>query len=324
MRLSSVFASWLAILFFSNAGTTPSNGETEKPGATQKETALDALLSERGSEDAFHQAIEQARAAGVSQQAILEARFLFHVDRREDSAIAALLPAFIEQNKTFDITQSAIFGVKEDWLAVVEYVQAIHALENGDHAAFKTHITEAFWLSPRQASAFAPHIDRLRLELAMSQVTIDFNTRLIPMNGGDAVSLESLMKDHQAMLLHFWSPESSESEASLPDYITTATTLEGKGIAMVSILPDGSLQTLQAARAMIQPLGLKPPGQWLVEGPENTISQTLRVQTLPLFALVSNKGKVLFNGEPYDPLLWQKLSEINPAIRRPRTAADAE
>ena len=68
--------------------------------------------------------------------------------------------------------------MKEDWLAVIEYVQAIAALKKGDKAAFKTHITEAFWLSPRQASAFAPHIDRMRLEEAMRAVKIDFETKL--------------------------------------------------------------------------------------------------------------------------------------------------
>ena len=36
-----------------------------------------------------------------SEQAILEARFLYHVDRREDDAIAAMLPEFLKQQEHF-------------------------------------------------------------------------------------------------------------------------------------------------------------------------------------------------------------------------------
>jgi hypothetical protein len=291
---------------------------------TDKEIAIDNLLSERGSDKAFEEVVSEARKSGVGEQAILEARFLYHVDRREDGAIAALLPEFVRQQEHFKIGDSAIFAVKEDWLAVVQYVRAIDALKKSDKAGFKTHITEAFWLSPRQASAFAPHIDRLRLEEAMGSVKIDFQTRLISLQDGEAVALTKLIEGRKAMLLHFWSPASPECEASLPDYAITARDLMEKGVAMVSILPGGTPEHLAKARGMIRPLGATPPGAWLIDTAESPLAADLRVQTLPLFALISNEGRVLFNGDPSDEALWDALVRIDASIARPRTVGADE
>lgn len=286
-------------------------------GGDSREVALDNLLSERDSLEAFDKVVIDARTAGISEQSILEARFLFHVDRNEDDAIAALLPDFIKRRELFKIADSAIFSVREDWLAVIEYVQAIDALKKGDKGGFKSHITEAFWLSPRQASAFAPHIDRLRLEESMKSVTIDFETKLTDLGKGDAIALKSLMEGKKAMILHFWSPSNIDSESSIPDYLVTAEALGEAGIAMVSILPQDTPQILTDARAVIRPLGDKPPGAWLIDRREEPLAPLLRVQTLPTFILLSNKGAVLFNGGPDEDGLWEQLRALDPKIIRP-------
>ena len=249
MRFPAAVISLLAMLSVATAETKDTPREAGSPNQSPREVALDNLLSERDSAEALEAVVKAARENGIKDQAILEARFLYHVDRREDDAIAAMLPEFLKQQELFKIEDSAIFSVKEDWLAVTEYVQAIASLKKGDKDAFKSHITEAFWLSPRQASAFAPHIDRLRLEESMRAVKIDFETRLIALAGGDAVSLASLMRDKKAMILHFWSPASRECEASMPDFVITAKALAEKGVAVVSILPDSKPETIADARA---------------------------------------------------------------------------
>ncbi len=287
-----------------------------QPEQSAREIALDNLLSERGSLKEFEAVAAAAREKGIAAQAILEARFLFHVDRREDEDIAAMLPEFLAGRDRFNIGDSAIFGVKEDWLAVVEYVQAIASLKKGDKDGFKSHITEAFWLSPRQASAFAPHIDRMRLEEAMRQVRIDFETQLTDLDG-KPVSLKELSAGNKAMLLHFWSPTSPGSEASLPDYAATAKALGGKGLAMVSIMPGEPPAVLTAARALFAAPGSRPPGAWLADRTENPLARELRVQALPVFVLVSNEGRVLFNGEPADDGFWDALKAIDPLLARP-------
>lgn len=324
MRFPAAILPLFAVLAAAAAETTAPPEEPEIAGGSPREVALDNLLSERDSDKALEDVIAAARKNGVSGQAILEARFLYHVDRREDDAIAAMLPEFLQQREVFKIEDSAIFSVKEDWLAVTEYVQAIASLKKGDKGAFKSHITEAFWLSPRQASAFAPHIDRMRLEEAMHAVKIDFETKLAALGGGDAVALKTLMADKKAMILHFWSPASRECEASLPDYAITAKTLGNKGIAMISMLPGDPPEILTNARTAIQPLGLNPPGAWLVDQKEKPLARDLRVRTLPVFVLVSNEGLVLFNGDPADDGLWDALKKIDPQIIRPQSPGGAE
>lgn len=316
--------SLIALISAASAEPKDFAADSEPLKQSPREVALDNLLSERDSVQALEAVIKEARANGIKEQAILEARFLYHIDCREDDAIAAMLPEFLKQQELFKIEDSAIFTVKEDWLAVTEYVQAIASLKKGDKAAFKSHITEAFWLSPRQASAFAPQIDRLRLEDSMRSVKIDFETKLITIVGGDTITLKSLMQDKKAMILHFWSPASRECEATLPDFIITAKDLGGKGIAMVSIIPDSTPKIITDTRAMIQPLGPTSPGAWLIDQKENPLIRELRVQSLPIFVLVSNEGKILFNGEPTDDGLWDALKKIDLLVARPEMTDHAE
>jgi hypothetical protein len=329
MRLLPILASLVVATHPVTAETTEAPLEKNEAKAdsgvsSPREIALDNLLSERESDKALETAIIDARKNGISEQAILEARFLYHVDRREDDAIATMLPEFEKQSGNFKLEDSEIFSVKEDWLAVLEYVRAIDSLKKGDKTAFKSHITEAFWLSPHQASAFAPHIERMRLEDAMRSVKIDFSTRLAPLGAGDPVPLEALMKDRKAMLIHFWSPLNRECETSMPDFVITAKTLGEKGIAVVSLLPDDSPKILTAARGMIHPLGTTPPGAWLVDSREKPLARDLRVQGLPVFVLISNEGSILFNGDPTDDAFWDDLTKIDPGIIRPQSHEAAE
>lgn len=322
MRITIAF-SLINLISVATAEITPLP-ERDSPSGSAKELALDNLLSERDSKKALDEAIAAARKVGISNQAILEARFLYHVDRREDGDIAAMLPEFIKQRSDFKLTDSAIFSVKEDWLAVNEYVEAITSLSKGDKDAFKIHITEAFWLSPRQASAFAPHIERMRLEESMRSVKIDFDTECVALGNGEIITLKSLMKDRKAMLMQFWSPASRECEGSLPDYAITAKALAAKGIAMVSIVTENSASVLTDARKMILPLGENPPGTWLIDQKDKPLALDLRIRTLPTFVLISNEGQILFNGDPTDDGLWEALKKIDRQIIRPDSPTETE
>jgi len=285
--------------------------------ASPRDAALERLLSERESAELLNAAIAEAKKNGITEQAILEARFLYHVDRREDDAIAALLPEFMKRRESFRLEDSEIFSVKEDWLAVTEYVQAIAALKKDDKDGFKKHITEAFWLSPRQGAAFASHIDRLRLEEAMKSVKIDFGTKLIALTDGEATPLAAPDDKRKAVLLHFWSPWSRECEAFMPDFVAAAIGLAEKQIGIVSILPEDSPKVIADAREMLKPLGKNPPGAWLIDIKKDPISRRLRVQSVPSMILLDQEGGVLFNGHPADEGLWNALLKVDPSIKRP-------
>jgi thiol-disulfide isomerase/thioredoxin len=321
MRRAAIILPLIAALASSHAQDTAPADVAAEIAAAARQSALEKLLAERESFEALVRVIGDARAAGVGEQAILEARFLFHVDKQDDSAIAAMLPEFLKRRASFRLADSAIFSVEEDWLAVVEYVQSIAALEKGDRDAFKKHITEAFWLSPRQAAAFAPHIERLRLDETMRALKIDFAIECAPVAKGEAATLKSLIAGKKALFLHFWSPWSHECETAMPDFITTAEMLSSKGFAVVSLVPSHPKNLLDDAAAGIASLPGANASAWLVDPDGGVLARKLRVQNLPTMVIVSNDGRVLFNGSPDDPLMWDELKKIDAGVKRPDASA---
>ncbi|MGB1129191.1 MAG: hypothetical protein ACPG4K_04005 [Haloferula sp.] len=284
-------------------------------GTAGLEDALQQMLSERESPEKLANAIKAARQLGGTEQAVLEARFLYHVDLREDAKLVELLPELEKQAKKFRLQDSEIFAVEEDWLAVLEYVRALSALQKNDKPGFKEHITEAFWLSPQQGAAFAPHIERLRLEEHMQMVKVDFSLALRDFHG-TSVPLQRLSDGKKAILLHFFSPWSRECEESLPDFAASAGNLEDSGIAVVSIiseaLPEAIADTTEVLAA--NP-GIK--GAWLIDDEATPLSRTLRIQSAPTMVLVELDGSVRFNGHPSDDGLWKSIKEIAPDFVRP-------
>jgi hypothetical protein len=318
LSLSWVFGSLSA----ETPAPNPPAAVAAEVAAAARHDALGRMLAERESPETFERAVGEARAAGVGEQAILEARFLFHVDRRDDRAIAAMLPAILERRACFRIEDSAIFATSDDWLAVVEYVQAVAALGKGDKNSFKKHITEAFWLSPSQAAAFAPHIERLRLDEAMAGVTIDFSTRPGILTGGNPTTIAGLMEGRKALLLHFWSPWSRECGEAMPDFVNTARMLSDKGFAVLSLVPDEPPGLLDEAREMIQPHAGKACGAWLIDPGQESLARLLRVRSLPTMVIASAEGAVLYNGDPSDERFWDALRKIDGTIARPAAADD--
>ncbi len=295
-------------------------GQLEPPAETPldpKEDAIEQMLSERDSQEALEKAIAAARALGVAEQPILEARFLFHVDRAEDAEIAALLPLFLKQKENFKLAESEVFGAVDDWLAVTEYVQAIASMQKGDKEAFKKHITEAFWLSPKQGAAFAPHIERMRLTDAMKAVQVDFDKAYPDTLDAESHTLGAVLGNRKAMLIHFWSPWSRECEATLPDFFLTAEHLVAEDLAVVSMLPETSAKVAADAKKMLEGTGKKIPGEWMVDTKKMPLSHQLRVQSVPAVVLLSKEGRVLFNGHPTDENFWKALEAVNPAVMRP-------
>jgi len=279
------------------------------------EDALQLLLSERESPAALAAIIKTARELGASEQAIIEARFLYHVDRREDDQLAALLPELEQQAKVFKLAESEIFAVEEDWLAILEYVRAIKALEAKDEASFKKHITEAFWLSPQQGAAFAPHIERLRLEQAMKKVKVDFSLPLVDLNGA-STQLQTLADGRKALLLHFFSPWSRECEESLPDFTASAKALEKAGIGVATIIGESMPEAIADTRAILEATP-EPAGAWFIDHEQQPLARTLRIQSAPTMVLVELDGTVRFNGHPSNPEIWSVVQGMAPDFKRP-------
>jgi len=284
-----------------------------------REAVVERLLSERGEAAAFDKLVAEARKLGVGHQAILEARFLYNVDRQDDEALAAMAPDFLAYREKFDPAASEIFAVKDDWLAVTEYVQAIAALQKGERDLFKQHITEAFWLSPRQGAAFASHIERLRTAEAMSKVRIDFTTSLANLHGEGKTELAAVIQNHKALALHFWSPWSRECEAFADDFAAATRALDEHGIAVVSLLAESDPRVVEDARNSAKN-HRDLPCHWLRDREKSPLHIDLRVQSVPLLILVAPDGSILFNGHPADSECWKALQQIAPELKRPALA----
>ncbi len=304
---------FLLITTFSLAQET-----TPAPPADPKEVAMEKLFASMG-EDSFPKALEQAAKAGIHPQVLLEARFLHFVDRRDNSAIAALAPEFIKLRDSFDPDTSEIFSVKEDWLAVVHYTQSLAALQKGDKAGFKKHITEAFWLSPRQAQAFAPHINRLRLDEAMAAITLDLTRVMQPQSDGKPTPLGELMQGKKATLLHFWSPMSQEVQINLPDFVLTTKECKKQNIAVLSILVGHYPTLLEDAESFRKEDAAKAHCIWLKDSNKKSLATLFRITDIPTMVIVSPEGKILFNGHPSDPEFWKTIKKIAPKFKRPNS-----
>lgn len=272
---------------------------------------LDRIFTERESAADFQEALEDARRAGVPAQALLEARFLFHVDHQDEAAIVALRPEFEQRARSFDLPESEIFATREDWLAVVEYVRALDALRSGDKAGFKRHITEAFWLSPQQGAAFAPHIERLRLDEAMAGVRLDLSRDFGTLEGG-RVSLADLLGERAALLLQFWSPWVRECEDGIGDWHAAVAALEPRGVVTACVLGERDPDSLAESARILEDAGGRKAAAWLLDSGDQPLARRLRVRSVPVTVLLAPDGAVLFNGRPGDPRLAAALDRIAP------------
>ncbi|MEN8736394.1 MAG: hypothetical protein ABF337_04000 [Akkermansiaceae bacterium] len=285
-----------------------------------QQALIERLFEERESQ-AFEAAYLAASTAGVKQQTLIEARFLYLVDLNDFKQLGNFSKVLVEQKANFNIDDSLVFAVPEDYFAIVEYSQAVAALNKKDKQGFKKHITEAFWLSPAQAGIFGRLVDEERMHETMKKLVIDLSRQLpaqLPNSkNGKTQSLTKHLGDAKAMVLHFWSPWARESVESMNDFYTTAALLEKNKFPIASVLLSGAPESRQDADAFVKENAAKTKAPWLIDFPQNTLGSRLRIQAFPTIVILSNKGKILFNGHPAQEEFWEQLQVIDPKIKRP-------
>lgn len=287
---------------------------------TSREDLVSALMEARD-EKAFSAAYLAGTKGGVPEQTLIEARFLYLVDEGDQKSLAAYAPVLQKQLAKFSVDDSTIFSVREDFESIVEYTLALDALEKNNDGLFKKHITEAFWLSPAQAGLFEPLITEIRLKNAMQKITLDLSDPFENQKkSGTTTSLKNIIGDAPAVLLHFWTPWVQQSIEGMPAFSSTSKTLTDNGIPSTSVLLTGTSDSRKDADAFLTSTRGSIPGHWIVDREKQSLVSTFRIQNFPVVALVSKEGKVIFNGNPGDPVLWTELKKINPAIKQPQLA----
>ncbi|MDB4500593.1 thioredoxin family protein [Akkermansiaceae bacterium] len=290
-------------------------------GQVQEQQEFIDKLFETRDPKAFEAAELSAVKAGVKDQILVEARFLFIVDQHDDEALAAYSQILLEQKEKFNIDDSLIFAVPEDFYAIVEYSLAVAALQKNDHTGFKKHITEAFWLSPGQASIFGKLIDQERMRETMDKLVIDLS-RTLPSQNPEVKNkpLNAHIGESKAIALHFWSPWARESQESMNDFYTTVVELQKNKIPVASVLLSGAPESRQDADLFVKDNSAKTTASWLVDFDQKTLGSRLRIQAFPTIVLLSNEGKILFNGHPAQDNFWSELLKIAPNIKQPAAA----
>jgi hypothetical protein len=282
-----------------------------------REKILEALLNapDRTSLD---QAIKAGKAAGLPDQLFLEARFVFLVNEDDRVALATLSSELEAHLPKFSPDDTMLFAVKEDFASIVQYTKALAALQNNDTTLFKKHITEAFWLAPSHATQFAPLIDDMRINEAMKKITLDLNLEFEDQRvKGESKSLKAIAGGSPAFLIHFWSPWASQAMAIMDEFQIISGSLIKNNIPVASILLSSTTEARRAGDDLVARKKQGNTAHWLVDTEKFSLGSLMRVSSFPTVVLVSNKGKILFNGDPANRRLWEILTAINPEITEP-------
>ena len=191
------------------------------------------------------------------------------------------------------------------------FCKAMQAANKSDHAGFKKHVTEAFWLSPGNAEIFAGQIQKIRDRAAMEKLVFKFDTPLLDTEG-EETTLAPLIKDRKAILIDFWASWCEPCMLLMPELQAKAELLEKHGIQVVALNTEADPVTASAVKKN-QEMGLP----WLVEPASEPLSQLFRITSIPRMVLISADGKVHYNGHPSDPKLWVALKKIVPDLEQP-------
>lgn len=297
---------------------------TEQTATTSDQPSLiDQLMSYRGEAGEFAKLLDRARNASVTHQILLEARFLYAVDQQQ-SDLPDLIPEMEALSSTFSVDQSKIFSTREDFLAVIEFCRAMAAMKKNDDPAFKQHICEAFWLSPSQAGAYAPIIEKRRLSRYLETARIDTNQVLDGLTENNKQSLSEILSHSPVILLHFWSPWNHDDEPDADELNAISALAIKYKVFVASVLVDSGEEITAAAKSE---LTAKPKmegwAQW-VERRDYKIATALRVTDLPTLVLLNTQGKVLYHGGfdvgTIEKRIVSAISEKNSAIFPPPAA----
>lgn len=265
--------------------------------AAQELSPVDMLFSAQSPEE-FQSALQAAEKQGdIAPQVLLEARFINHIDQHDYRALGELSKELAPLYDQFDGTLSQIFTLEDDWKAIIHFTQALAALELQQDGPFKRHMQDAFWLSPRQAPALAPHIERFKLDKAMAKLKIDLSTQL-PQLEKPRVPRAIGTAKAPAQLIFFWSPWSQEWIENIDAWKAFCHDAKQAGITSTCILGELNPEILADAKSTLDEFQVRDHATWLTEMPNLELSRKLLIQNLPTAILIKADGSILYNGTP--------------------------
>ena len=289
---------------------SPAAGGAVTPEQREK---LQQLFNPENSVEAMGKALEEAAKAGLGEQVMLEAQLVWGLRRGDVGMLSTLLPELESLSRRFDPKLSAGIPTVEELLGLVSYVKALMAREQGDEAAFKKHITEAFWQNPTSAQMFAQAVESMRREKKMDSMKLDLEV-VLTSSQGEATTLKDQLGGGKALLLDFWASWCGPCMALMPELRKKGELLGKQGVVVVAMNTDSENAEAVADKVRREKDMTIP---WMVEPEDRPYSTVLEIKSIPAMVLVTPDGKVQFFGHPQSPDLWKALKKIDPGIEAP-------
>jgi thiol-disulfide isomerase/thioredoxin len=267
------------------------------------------LFNVSGTLEDFTKVTEEAKKEGAPAQIIAEAKLVWGLRHKDTEYLSKIVPELEEAAKHFKKENSSGLGDVDDFKALISFIKALEAAARGDETGLKEHITEAFWLSPGQASLFAETITFFRTQARMAKVVVDLDLPLAN-SKGESTTLGAVLGKDKALLLDFWASWCGPCMELMPELREKAAYLARHGIAVAGVNMENSAAIADKVR---KEKGMQEVA-WLVEPESAPFKEALDIDSIPRMVLVSPQGKVLFNGHPRDPALWTALKKVDSKI----------
>ncbi|MDP9003269.1 MAG: TlpA family protein disulfide reductase [Verrucomicrobiota bacterium] len=309
MKLSLFSITIVTIFVFGTGGVRAEATKETKASFAQK---LRADFENLGQ---FEKVAAEARAAGVSDQALLEAKLIFCFKSGTVDSFADLFSKF-EALKEWKGEDSPFFKERFQLDAVLHMAKGILAAHRDDAATFEREMKDAFWTDPTLAASVAERVMAFRDTQMIRKVVMPMDL-VFTTSKGEKTTLAELAKDQKALLIDFWASWCSPCMALMGELRQRAEQLGPQGIRVVGMNTEGDLGVAEKVRT-----DKKMTVAWLVEPAEHPLTHLLKVDSIPRTVLVTPDGKISFSGHPNDPELEAALSAFGISPKSPRVSKE--
>jgi hypothetical protein len=276
-------------------------------------SVLKALMTAvRGSD--FETALANAEFLGIGGQALAEAKLLYGI-RMADPVHLASVMKDLERGLIGYDPRDSVGGLHsvEQYRGLVCLARAMIAHEEDDEVKFRKEVNDGFWLFPEQANLFGKLVARRQLETRMKHALIDFASPLLD-SKGEETSLAALLGSRRAIMLLFWSSATPTGKEGMSELLSQTPRLANAGITLAGVNVESKNPDI-AAREFQEANGIAIP--WVAEVGRRGLSHILEVTSAPRAVLISQDGRVLFNGHPRDAVLWRSVRKVAPQFAMP-------
>ncbi|MBL9118109.1 MAG: redoxin domain-containing protein [Verrucomicrobiaceae bacterium] len=280
----------------------------------QSEMSVSKELLSASSRKAIVAAAKSAEASGMSKQQVAEGKLLYGI-RNEDASYLASAITEIETAAIGFTPQQSLSGISsiEQFRGLIAYARALMALEDNDQDEFRKQIEKGFWLFPEQASLFGRVVAREQMKERMNYLRIDFASTLLDTSGNE-VPLAQLLGNGRGILCFCWRASAIEGSTALQSLLAAAANLKKAEITLVGVNMDRSNADI-VARDFQKANKIAIP--WLAEPAGAPFSQMWEIGQVPRAVLISDRGRILFNGTPNEPAMWKAITELSPGYQPP-------